>query len=668
LRVFAVEGEGEGVHDHHGAEHYALSPTEPLLVFTGQKRLTCHWLRDEREAQLSLPGEFGEVADLVFDRAGEQVLLISKEGRLARVSLAKAALTLQPIGEITVSEEAYFQFSLDGTRVAVLDRRRLPKADEKANPAEEWWLEVHDVRPARVAQTRVSEAFYSNEPDEPRWLSDGQQILVRTAEGTRLFRLREQAPESVPSPRPTGDWWGAAVVPGTGFLVHDVLQRPRWNIREVVARVSDTEGRLLMSTRYLSEYYADLIARVTEKRQEGTTIGIPGSAFMGSLTASPDGRYLATADASWNIRLWDLTNSDVDWRTTGHSKRVFHLQFTEDGSRLFTMGDDRLVVHWDVDTGAMLKRSQLPPERRKYLVEFNKTGDRILVLPIDQGEYGKFLDLNSCYVWDVPESRIVFVGETLSVANYGDAYKDKRFPHISHDGRFLVEAISSLPQNQVVIWNIESSKEHCRLNVHGELETAVIHPDGTIVTCSTHHGELYLQSWAVTDGQLLRTRVLNSLRVKGSGVDVSAGFTSQGRFAVLDLDGRQVWYDLEADRPISVAHHATADGRHVMHLDTLRRSLKIADIELGTVTAVPVPIEDVAFDWSVDGQTMFTANVDSTLSCWDAVTGQERVRFQTGLQMISKIAVSQRGDAVALADELGGVAVIRASLPDDTVE
>jgi hypothetical protein len=90
--------------------------------------------------------------------------------------------------------------------------------------------------------------------------------------------------------------------------------------------------------------------------------------------------------------------------------------------------------------------------------------------------------------------------------------------------------------------------------------------------------------------------------------------------------------------------------------------LTITDLKRRSIK-VPISVVDVLFDWSTDGQTMFTANVDSTFSCWDSLTGQERVRFKTGLRGISRLGVSPRGDAVALADEKGRVAVIRATFP-----
>ena len=107
--------------------------------------------RDGREAQLRLPREFGEVADLVFDRAGEQVLLISKDGRLPSRASREPPDSPGRRRDHRL-ERAYFRFSPDGTRVAVVDRRRLSKdcTRKRTPPRNGGWKSMPS--PARIAQ------------------------------------------------------------------------------------------------------------------------------------------------------------------------------------------------------------------------------------------------------------------------------------------------------------------------------------------------------------------------------------------------------------------------------------------------------------------------------------------------------------------------------------
>ena len=255
-------------------------------------------------------------------------------------------------------------------------------------------------------------------------------------------------------------------------------------------------------------------------------------------------------------------------------------------------------------------------------------------------------------------------------------------------------------ENEVVVWDLASSRVHRRLRVRGVLRATAPHPDGTIYSLTSDEGRLYLQSWNPTDGECLSTRDLMATRTaEGDDSDMyipvydDLGFTPNGRFAVILFQSHVTpfssWrYDLNTGRMHPGASDVTPDGRYALSLGSRKRSLpefarersldtrnwtlEVTDVANQVVTAIPVTLgnrdDQVPVGWSVDGQTMFTANVDSTLTCWDARTGQEHVTFRTDLQRITRMEVSPRGDAVALADERGGVAVLRASLPTDLTD
>lgn len=171
------------------------------------------------------------------------------------------------------------------------------------------------------------------------------------------------------------------------------------------------------------------------------------------------------------------------------------------------------------------------------------------------------------------------------------------------------------------------------------------------------------------------------------------GIFGGGRFATVTFTSlgtllASCWYDLKSGRMYPNAGAVTADGLHALALsrrnpnlpdirsDTTLRSrvwsLNFEDVANRAVSTIPITLgnrdDNVPVRWSADSQTMFTVNLDSTLTCWDARTGQERLTFQTGLQRITRMEVSPRDDAVALADEHGGVAVIRARAPFDPAD
>ncbi|MER5417254.1 WD40 repeat domain-containing protein [Streptomyces virginiae] len=77
-------------------------------------------------------------------------------------------------------------------------------------------------------------------------------------------------------------------------------------------------------------------ASCSQNRQPGLRGGV-----------SPDGRFLATADRTGGVRLWDpATRQPVGEPLTGHTKEVFAVVFSPDGTVLATASTDGTVQMW----------------------------------------------------------------------------------------------------------------------------------------------------------------------------------------------------------------------------------------------------------------------------------------------------------------------------------
>jgi WD40 repeat protein len=66
------------------------------------------------------------------------------------------------------------------------------------------------------------------------------------------------------------------------------------------------------------------------------------------LAFSPDGRYLATAQHTPEISLWDLRDGRKVSRLAGHQGGVVSLLFAPDGKHLFSGGTDTTALTWDL--------------------------------------------------------------------------------------------------------------------------------------------------------------------------------------------------------------------------------------------------------------------------------------------------------------------------------
>src|SRR5262249_47458782 len=90
---------------------------------------------------------------------------------------------------------------------------------------------------------------------------------------------------------------------------------------------------------------------VSTGKQEAAFVG---AETVRALAASPDGRDVATAAASGEVRLWDaVTRVEKRWFSLG-KRSVNALAFSPDGKRLAAGGEDGKGVVWDLMSGEPL--------------------------------------------------------------------------------------------------------------------------------------------------------------------------------------------------------------------------------------------------------------------------------------------------------------------------
>jgi hypothetical protein len=73
------------------------------------------------------------------------------------------------------------------------------------------------------------------------------------------------------------------------------------------------------------------------------------------LAFSPDGRYLATAQHSPDIHLWDILAGREVGQLKGHEGGVVNLLFTHDSKHLISAGTDTTALTWDLTRRTGLK-------------------------------------------------------------------------------------------------------------------------------------------------------------------------------------------------------------------------------------------------------------------------------------------------------------------------
>jgi WD40 repeat protein len=138
-----------------------------------------------------------------------------------------------------------------------------------------------------------------------------------------------------------------------------------------------------------------------------------------AIAYSPDGRYLASEDAS-DIILWDLTTKQLALRFKGHAKRVTEIRFSHDSRYLLSTGDDGVLKLWSVETQECLQTIQANVNESKGLalsaddaiVAMGSSDKAVKLWDRRTGKNLATIDRQPESVWGVllhPEQRLLYV-------------------------------------------------------------------------------------------------------------------------------------------------------------------------------------------------------------------------------------------------------------------
>jgi len=139
---------------------------------------------------------------------------------------------------------------------------------------------------------------------------------------------------------------------------------------------------------------------------------------------SPDGKYIITACADNNVRIWDAeTCSLVGNPLIGHSDKVNSASFSPDGRLIVTASDDKTVRVWNTETGAQIGKPLTRHKTKGVLASFSPDGTRFASA-----------DDDDIRVWSAERSDLGKLVRTIEVPS----------------GRYRREHISFLPCGQLI--------------------------------------------------------------------------------------------------------------------------------------------------------------------------------------------------------------------------
>jgi WD40 repeat protein len=354
---------------------------------------------------------------------------------------------------------------------------------------------------------------------------------------------------------------------------------------------------LVKDDRLLQEYptISPLLALQTiltniyeQNRFKGHQGGVWGISF------SPDGKSLATADASGTIRLWNLSGQQIN-QFDGHRDGVMSISFSPDGQHIATAGRDGTARLWNL-SGQQI--AELKGHQGTVVwVRFSPDGQRLATTGADgtvrlwnlSGQQIARFDAQHGEVWDVSFSpdgqRLATTGRDGAAARLWDL-----------SGKQLVE----FKGNQGEVWSVSFSSDGQRLAAGGDDDTVRI--------------------WNLSGQEVGRFKG-NQNGVRG------VSFSPDGkRLATAGLDGTVKLWNWN---PIGQSWEQTTELKG----------------HQGSVYHV---------NFSPNAQYLATASEDGTARLWD-LSAKHFGQFQTNQGRVRSVSFSPNGNYIATVGQQGTV-------------
>jgi WD40 repeat protein len=397
-----------------------------------------------------------------------------------------------------------------------------------------------------------------------------------------------------------------------------------------------------------------------------------------------DGRAVAWGRKGLVLRLWDPLTGKILTPVGGHTGALNALAFTAHGKALCVLDDEGNLIRWNTQTGQMSATIDLQPhlgQQAPHLIVLQAAfapGASELVVPV--GEELFVVDPTTGKARKKP-------GTTIKNINYSYAWRvtcsadGTRFAAFSKPYGFNGLRVPATP----LFWDRRTRKAKEGASVwFGDKRqcsgtVGALSGDGTRAAMVTNLSDPFDATFdspratiELSGWDLVKRKKLSGRKLTGTAREVSLVVAPDGRTAVLAMGGKLYLSDLLTGKPLGVIRgaweHVTAgplfspDGR-ILALATRDGPLYTRQLKRPTVRLIEWAsrAERRRFEpdtvshclaFSLDGQTLASGQVDTTILLWDVRGREERPGVLTPAQLWATLGQTDAAVARQAIEEL----------------
>ena len=445
------------------------------------------------------------------------------------------------------------------------------------------------------------------------------------------------------------------------------------------------DGRYIVSTSF------DKTVRIWDA-QTGQQIGMPlvgHTYWITSASFSPDGRYIVSTSSDSTARLWDAQTRQQVGEPLKHHGEVATASFSPDSRYIVTVSYGKAYI-WYVETGQQVGNTLETEDGYIKDATFSSDGkyiataysDSVIILDAKtRQQVGKYkkdnYDRINTVTYSPNGNYIMTTGDnSVIIKDTANYYSSELIGHTDHiksayfspDSRYIVTASDDLT---VRLWDpFPKQCEEIQLNTDDWTDRALFSQNGRYIATATWSdiGSTVVRIFEVKTGEQVGTDIKFDNTTSES---ISIAFSTDGKYIVLTCpyyeeheEGYVEYQDLltfdikttqQVGDTLKLYAYSTflsPDGKYIVSPSYVDSTITIWDAKTGQQVGKPLkqPYEVSNVFFSPDGRYIITTLYDNTARILDAKTGQQVGESLVGhTDYISSATFSPDGRYIATA-------------------